>query len=78
VGGSVTGVDESLRLAVHQRSSGAPLGVFCCVAAGGTAGTWSAKVPFKDARDEVLTIVVTTGGHVAEVERFAVTGVRKG
>ncbi|MBC6458804.1 hypothetical protein HKK72_12970 [Actinomadura sp. HBU206391] len=78
VGGSITGVDESLRVAVHQRSSGSAIGVFCCVPAGGTPGRWSAKVPFQGAHDPVLTIVVTTGGHVAEVERFAVTGVRKG
>ncbi|WP_222721929.1 hypothetical protein [Actinomadura alba] len=78
VGGSITGVDESLRVAVHQRSSAAPIGVFCCVPAGGSPGRWSAKVPFQGARDSVLTVVVTTGGHVAEVERFAVTGVRTG
>jgi hypothetical protein len=78
VGGSITGVDESLRVAVHQRSSGSPIGVFCCASAGGSPGFWSAKVPFQGARDAVLTIVATTGGHVAEVERFAVTGVRKG
>jgi hypothetical protein len=76
VGGEITGVDESLRLAVHQRSSEAPIGRFCCVPAGGFPGRWSAKVPFQGAGDQVLTIVVSTGGHVAEVERFAVTGVR--
>ncbi|HEV7930809.1 MAG TPA: hypothetical protein VGP70_00595 [Actinomadura sp.] len=78
VGGAVTGVDESLRVAVHQRSSGSPAGVFCCVSAGGFPGRWSARVPFRAGADPVLTIVVSAGGHVADVERFAVTGVRKG
>jgi hypothetical protein len=79
VGGTVTGVDESLRVAVHQPSSGpSPIGRFCCVSAGGFPGKWSAKVPLRGATDRVLTIVVATGGHVAEVERFAVTGVRTG
>jgi hypothetical protein len=78
VGGRITGVDESLRLAVHQRSSGSPIGRFCCVPAGGFPGRWSARVAFAGASDQVLTIVVSTGGHVAEVERFAVTGVRTG
>jgi hypothetical protein len=78
VGGRITGVDESLRLAVRQRSSSAPIGRFCCVPAGGFPGQWSAKVPFRGASEPVLTIVVSTGGHVAEVERFAVTGVRPG
>jgi hypothetical protein len=78
VGGAVTGVDESLRVAVHQRSSGSPVGTFCCVSAGGFPGRWSARVPFRAGADPVLTIVVSAGGHVADVERFAVTGVRKG
>jgi hypothetical protein len=26
----------------------------------------------------VLTVVVSTGGHVAEIERFAITAVRTG
>jgi hypothetical protein len=80
VGGSVTGVDESLRVAVHQVSSASAIGEFCCVSAGGfpgSPGKWSAKVPFRAGSDPVLVIVVSTGGHVADVERFAVTGVRK-
>ena len=79
VGGSVTGVDESLHVLVSQRSTGSePIGRFCCASAGGMPGRWSAKVSYRGATDPVLTIVVYTGGHVAEVERFAVTGVRAG
>lgn len=79
VGGSVTGVDESLHVLVVQRSTGPePIGSFCCASAGGMPGRWSAKVSFRRPTDPVLTIVVYTGGHVAEVERFAVTGVRAG
>jgi hypothetical protein len=76
VAGQITGVDESLRLAVRQRSSESPIGRFCCLPAGGFPGRWSAKVAYRGAGDRVLTVVVSTGGHVADVERFAVTGVR--
>lgn len=31
---------------------------------------------FQAAPGSTLTLVASTGGHVAEVERFAVTGVR--
>lgn len=75
-GGMITGVDESLRLAVHQPSSTAPIGSACCTSAGGTDSPWSAPVTFTGATDPVLTLVVSTGGHVADVERFAVTAVR--
>jgi hypothetical protein len=33
-------------------------------------------VPIRGATQATLTIVAATGGHVADVERFAVTGVR--
>jgi hypothetical protein len=35
-------------------------------------------VTFRAARGTVLTVAAATGGHVAQVERFAVTGVRVG
>lgn len=35
-------------------------------------------MPFSGAEDPVLTIVASTGGHIAEVERFTVTAVRTG
>ncbi|MCW2886525.1 MAG: hypothetical protein QOE54_373 [Streptosporangiaceae bacterium] len=74
VGGRITGVDESIRVAIRQRSAEGVLGRFCCVAAGGTGGAWSARVPFQGATDPVLIVVASTGGHLADVERFAVTG----
>ncbi len=76
VGGRITGVDESIRVAVYGPVSTTPLGVSCCVAAGGTGSPWRARVTFAAPPGSVLTVLVTTGGHVAAVERFAVTGVR--
>ena len=76
--GLITGVDESLHVAVHSQSAGSAVGEKCCIGAGGDKQPWSATVPFDAGADQVLTIVVSTGGHVAAVERFAITGVRAG
>jgi hypothetical protein len=76
VGGRVTGVDESIRIAVRQPSSERPLGSFCCVPAGGEQQTWSAQTSFHGATDQALTVVASTGGHVQDVERFAITAIR--
>ncbi|WP_158166805.1 hypothetical protein [Mycolicibacterium smegmatis] len=73
-GGAITGVDESLRLRVHQNGPEQMLGEHCCVAAGGEAAPWSATVNFIPPQPGTVTLVVWTGGHVAEVEKFAVTG----
>jgi len=78
IGGKITGVDESLRAEVHRLGAGGPVGSFCCQPAGGQASPWSFSVPFHAAPGQVVTIVVHTGGHVAAVERFAVTGARVG
>ncbi len=78
IGGKITGVDESLQAAVHKLGSSAPVGSYCCQPAGGQATSWSLTVPFRAASGQVITIVVHTGGHVAAVERFAVTGVQVG
>lgn len=77
-GGRITGVDESLRLWVRGLSSSRPLGQACCVAAGGVHRPWTATVKFRHGTDRVLTVVVATGGHVAPIERFALTGIRTG
>jgi hypothetical protein len=74
VGGHITGVDENIRVSVRQRSSSAPIGAYCCVPAG--TGPWGATVSYSGATDIVLTIVASTGGHLQEVERFAIQGVR--
>ena len=76
IGGLLTGVDESIRAFVRQPSSSAAIGRFCCGPAGGEARPWQLQVAFAGATDPVLTIAVSTGGHIRDVERFAVTGVR--
>ncbi|MET8436526.1 hypothetical protein ABZV61_27830 [Streptomyces sp900116325] len=77
-GGRITGVDEGIRIQVRQPSSAAPLGTSCCTPAGGNDRHWKESAPFSGAEDPVLTIVASTGGHIAEVERFTVTAVRTG
>ena len=76
VGGLITGVDENLRVQVRRPGSETPLGEACCLPAGGRGTRWSTTVRFAGAAGETMTVVVSTGGHVAAVERFAVTGVR--
>jgi hypothetical protein len=77
VSGRITGVDDSIRIDVRQLSSAVPIGTYCCVTAGGDSTPWSARVGFRGATDQIaLTIVASTGGHVQEVERFAITGIR--
>jgi hypothetical protein len=77
-GGTITGVDESIKVTVHTLSAQSPVGAYCCRAAGGTRSPWSARVSFHAAPGQVITIAAATGGHVAVVERFAVTGARIG
>ncbi|MFI5775557.1 hypothetical protein [Nocardia sp. NPDC051570] len=75
VGGRVTGVDENLR--VQVRSMGRqqqPVGEGPAIAGGGTDAQWSTTVPL-GACSGTLTVAVAAGGHIAEVERFAMTGV---
>ncbi len=43
---------------------------------GATGHPWSVPVSFTAPPGTVLTVAVSTGGHVAAVERFALTGVR--
>jgi len=78
VGGRITGVDEALDVQVRQLGTEGPLGRACCPPAGGEDQPWSQDVAFGGARPGTLTIAVSTGGHLAPVERFAVTGVRYG
>ncbi|WP_225728087.1 MULTISPECIES: Gmad2 immunoglobulin-like domain-containing protein [unclassified Nocardia] len=74
-GGRITGVDESLRVQVRQTDQ-SPAGEVSRIPAGGTETPWSARVPFTAACPGTLTVAVSTGGHIADVERFAITGVR--
>jgi len=73
VGGEITGVDESLRVQVRSAGAARPLGDTCCLPAGGERQRWATTVTVHGRG--LATIVVSTGGHVAEVERFAVTAV---
>jgi hypothetical protein len=75
VGGRITGVDENIRVQVRQKSSTAPLGTSPGIPAGGQNTPWSTAVTFHGATDHVLTIAAATGGHIAGVERFAITAV---
>ncbi len=77
VGGTITGVDESLHVQVRQLSSPGPIGDACCVPAGGEATPWETSVDVVGATDSALTIVVWSGGHVQDVEVFAITGVHR-
>jgi Immunoglobulin-like domain of bacterial spore germination len=77
VGGEITGVDESLQVQVRQISSTEPLGASCCLPAGGDDTPWEMTVELSGpATDPAVTVVVFTGGHVQDVERFAITGLR--
>jgi FG-GAP-like repeat len=77
VGGRITGVDERVVVTLHTHTGDlqAPP---AAVAAGGQRARWSVPVTFHAGRGTVLTVAAATGGHVAAVERFAVTGVRVG
>jgi hypothetical protein len=72
VGGRITGVDESLRIQLRELDRSSAVGQLG-VPAGGQNTTWTGTVPFTG--HGVLTIAVSAGGHIATVERFAITGV---
>ena len=78
VGGRITGVDESIRIDVRQSGTEQPLGSSCCLPGGGERQAWSVRVTFRGADEGAVTVVASTGGHVQDVERFAITGVRIG
>ncbi len=76
VGGLISGVDENIRVQVRDPAAQRPIGESCCLPAGGENSPWSVSVSYRGASGATLTIVAATGGHVADVERFAVTGAR--
>lgn len=78
VGGRITGVDESILVEIRQPASEDPLGVSQAVMAGGEKQPWKATVSFRGASDPALTVVARTGGHMKDVERFAITAIRVG
>jgi hypothetical protein len=76
VAGTITGVDENIRVSVHQPSSHAALGESCCLPAGGENSPWQTTVSFTNATDPVIVISASTGGHIQQVERFVFTALR--
>jgi hypothetical protein len=77
VSGLITGVDESVHVEVRQPSSPEPLGKSpCCGAEGGENFPWQRTVVIEGPTDPVLTVVAHAGGHLTDVERFVVVGVR--
>jgi hypothetical protein len=74
VGGTISGVDESLH--VQARQLAGLIGEFCCLPAGGQRSPWSAVVPISPVQPGAVTVVVSTGGHYANIERFAITGLQ--
>lgn len=78
IGGVISGVDESLRVVVWGAGSDRPLAQVGSISAGGTAQPWGTTLTVNAPAGTVLTIAVSTGGHLATVERFAITAVRLG
>ncbi|HKE74303.1 MAG TPA: hypothetical protein VKB57_11845 [Acidimicrobiales bacterium] len=77
VGGHITGVDESLRVSLHRLGTSGPVGEACCLPGGGEKTPWSTTVSADPGTGPgVVTVVVSTGGHVYDVERFAITALR--
>jgi hypothetical protein len=76
VGGRITGVDESLRIQVRTLGNGRPLGEADPVPAGGLNQSWSITLPYRSTRSGVITVAVSTGGHLHQAEEFAITGLR--
>jgi hypothetical protein len=75
VGGRIAGVDESIKVTARQLSG--VVGGYCCLPAGAPA-PWSVRLRLTSPKPGPITIVASTGGHIADVERFTVTGVRSG
>jgi hypothetical protein len=78
VGGRITGADEALRVLVVG-PGGVVLGRAGPVPVGGADQAWSVLVPLVVVSPgAALSVVVSTGGHVADVEWFAITAVIAG
>ena len=75
VAGHISGVTENIKITVRQLASESPVGQTCCLPAGpvNPPDPWSTSVTFTGSG--VLTIIASTGGHLHQVERFAIQGV---
>jgi hypothetical protein len=76
IGGHITGVDENIVVSVvHPDNPNVTSSVrLAQVPAGGTHAAWTTGPVSFDERG-VLMLVASTGGHLQEVERFAIQGV---
>jgi hypothetical protein len=76
IGGHITGVDENIvvRLAQAENPNVTWTTPVARVPAGGDHAAWTTG-PVSFTERGVLIIVATTGGHLQEVERFAIQGV---
>jgi len=77
-GGHITGVDESLHIWVRSLNGTGAFVDDCCFPAGGQNQPWSRQVDMSHLAAQPtggVTIVVSTGGHVQQHERFAIQGV---
>ena len=82
VSGSITGVDENIKVQVLGPSPGLlqpsarRFGDACCAPAGEPSIPWSLTVDLTGDSSDLLTVAASTGGHLAGVERFTVTSLR--
>ena len=76
LGGRITGVDESLHVQVLALGSKRALGEVQGISAGGHRQPWSVTLPYLSCTSSVITVAVSTGGHLYDVEQFAITGLR--
>jgi len=76
VGGVITGVDESLHVLVFAAGVEKPVGEQAGMPAGGEKTPWNGQVTFAAPHGSLLTVAVSTGGHLMAVEQFAITAVR--
>lgn len=78
IGGRITGVDENITVSLLRlTASGADRATVARVPAGGDRAPWTTG-PVSFTQRGVLTIVASTGGHLQQVERFAIHGVHTG
>ena len=75
VGGRISGIDESLAVQVRT-PDGRVLGRLAGLGAGGADRPWTATLALDVRSGGLAVVAVSTGGHLRQVERFAITGVR--
>jgi len=74
VGGTITGVDETLDIQVRTLAGGL-LARRTGLSVGGRTQPWTATLTVRPGSGGPATVAVSTGGHLRQVEGFALTGV---